>query len=778
MHRLASAAFAVVLSVPALAAPDPREASVTYQQLQKWTYSSPASLTAPVTIRRDTATWTFESGSVRLMEPAPDGTSTGLLFEGQGRFQMTIPDRYEVAQLQRYTRSKALQSLDLAFTQLVLRTSNAAVAGLFPPAIAPYAAHPIATKRHEAWLIDAFEDADATVLTSMLNAGAEYFLADMKTAEHDWLLYEYDSASAEEITLAQISARGVEVWVSLDRAEDRNAEGRPGGMTARAVLEHIDVQADLTRHGRSGAVGSNQQRTLQGRYVVEATFTGGGAPTNALLLTLTPTARNVKAYGPDRTELTLLRDAIGKRSINVDNKLHDDDLVVILPAPLLPGEKQKVRFDYELETANYAPGRSWYPTIPDSFEQKHTARLELIVRKRNELRSMGRMEKKTEAGDVETSIWIVDRPTKMVTFSTATRFEEVKVAVDGIPPILSFGPDFQFTNTAKLRNVAADVANSVQYFQQVLGSKLPSEQIYVTSIAAGHGQAFDGFLHMTEYTFEAEHPGASELFRAHEVAHQWFGHKVGWKTYRDQWLSEAFAEYAAMMFVSDVVKGGDKYLDEILRSYDGITKGNFSGGFSKFNRPSLIERNSQLRERMGPIGHGWRASTTEIPAGYFIQTYHKGPLVVHMLRMLLGLRTGNDDVFFKTLRDYLDEYDGKAASTEDFRRVLERNSGGTDFGWFFDAWIYRAEIPSYTWDYSVTPDGDGFLISFDLERRDVSDDFTAVIPVRVEMEGGKMGYLFLPSRTSKETVVRRLPAKPKKVTFAPDFSLLASVKRK
>src|SRR5437660_12357771 len=35
----------------------------------------------------------------------------------------------------------------------------------------------------------------------------------------------------------------------------------------------------------------------------------------------------------------------------------------------------------------------------------------------------------------------------------------------------------------------------------------------------------------------------------HEVAHQWFGHGVGWASYHDQWLSEGFAEFAAGLFV-------------------------------------------------------------------------------------------------------------------------------------------------------------------------------------------------------------------------------------
>ncbi|HEV7239774.1 MAG TPA: M1 family aminopeptidase [Thermoanaerobaculia bacterium] len=775
-HRFTLLAFAGLLATSAFAL-DPKNARAEYDRMQKWQFSREIPLAAPVTITRDTATWTLTSGTFRVMEPAGDGAITGFVFEGQGQFRMTIPDRYEVAQLRRFAKRADLETIDQPFTQLVIRTSDSSVAKLFPAeGASAYAPYPPASKRHEAWLVDLFEDVDARVIEGMLNPGAMQFVADMKSADFDWLTYDYDSAADEEITLVRTNGVGSEVWVSLDRPEERKQDGHPAATTRRVSLDHIDVKADLTKMGRND-VGESKQRTLYGKYVVEATFTGLAETTQALALALAPSAKEVKAFSESGAPLAVFRDRIGKRSRDIDNKYYDDEFLVVLDAPLKRGEKQRVRFEYEFETANYAPGRAWYPTVPDSYDQKHTARLELTVRRKNELRAMGRMEKRTENGDSETSIWVVDWPTKMVTFSTATRFEQVKVAVPNIPPIFSFGPDYQFTNTQKLHNVAADVANSMQYFQGLLGSNVGAEQYYVTSIAAGHGQSFDGFLHMTEWTYGSEHPGASELFRAHEVAHAWWGHKVGWKTYRDQWLSEAFAEYCAMLFVKDFVKGGDKYFEEILRSYDGIVKGNFSGGFSKFNRPWLIERSSSDRARLGPIGHGWRAGTNEIPYGYTIQTYHKGPLVVHMLRTIIGMRTGSDEPFFKTLKDFLQEYDGKAASTEDFRRVLERNLGGNDMGWFFDAWIYRAEIPSYTWKYTVKPEGDAFLLTIDIERRDVPDSFVTVIPVRVEFEGNKQGYVFIPSKQAKQTVTQKLPAKPKNVIFAPDFSLLASVKR-
>ena len=41
---------------------------------------------------------------------------------------------------------------------------------------------------------------------------------------------------------------------------------------------------------------------------------------------------------------------------------------------------------------------------------------------------------------------------------------------------------------------------------------------------------------------------------AHEIAHQWWGNLVGWQSYRDQWLSEATANYAGLLFHASAAK--------------------------------------------------------------------------------------------------------------------------------------------------------------------------------------------------------------------------------
>jgi hypothetical protein len=776
-------ALLVVLAALALfattagAAVDPK---IDYDRLQRWQFSPPVPLPAGgVTITRDTATWTLSSGTVRLMEPLADGTVTGLVFEGQGRFTMTIPDRYELAQLRRFTEKDELTSMDQPITQMVLRTTDRSILELFPtaPANATYARLPLAEKRHTMWLTELRDDGDARILASLLN-GMPRVIADMNTTDFDWLRYDYDATSAEEVSLLRFRPRIPEIWISLDRPEDRQKNGRPGTRhSAPVALEHIDVKADLTKYGSFGDAGQSRQRTLDGEYMVTATFAGIAPSTTALELDIPATAHELKVFSASGEPLTFYRDHVGKRSIHIDQKVHDGSVVVVLPTPLKQGEKQQIRFEYTYETANYAPGGAWYPTLPEGFEQRHTARLELTVLRKNELRAMGRMESRREDDKTETSVWVVERPAKMVTFATATRFQEVKVEVPGIPPIYSFGTMFQLGNTNKVRNVGADVANSMQFFQNMLGDKLPGDNFYVTNIAGGHGQAFDSFLHMSEYTFTAEHPGASELFRAHEVAHEWFGHRVGWTSYRDQWLSEALAEYSAMLFVQSTVKGGKGYFEEMLRSYDGIVKGNLSGGFSKFNRPWLIEMNARDRNRMGPVGHGLRSGTNEIPSAYVIQTYHKAPMVLHMLRMLLFYRTGNEDLFIKVLRDYVKEYGGKAASTADFQRVLENNLGG-DWGWFFDSWIYGGEIPTYRWRYEVTP-GEGGIhnVTVHVDRRGVPDDFKTIIPIRVEFEGGKTGFFYMTNTQAKQSTTQKVAQRPKNVVFAPDFSLLAHIRR-
>src|SRR5207247_4938312 len=91
-----------------------------------------------------------------------------------------------------------------------------------------------------------------------------------------------------------------------------------------------------------------------------------------------------------------------------------------------------------------------------------------------------------------------------------------------------------------------------------------------------------------------------ETLLAHEVAHQWWGNEVGWKTYHDQWLSEGFASYAAAMFLSR--REGEKKFGELLKQY----------------RREVLARDQTgaASESGGSLWVGWPASTSPNPPGF------------------------------------------------------------------------------------------------------------------------------------------------------------------
>jgi aminopeptidase N len=329
-----------------------------------------------------------------------------------------------------------------------------------------------------------------------------------------------------------------------------------------------------------------------------------------------------------------------------------------------------------------------------------------------------------------------------------------------------------------LRNVAVDLAKSLHFYEWYFGTELPTRKIYASRIGSNHGQAFDGFIHLSNYTFDQETSGAAELFRAHEAAHQYWGHLVGWKSYRDQWLSEGFAEYSSMLYVQATMEKTG-YFEEILDVYFAEQLGTRGADMSRFARPWYQLEYQDIREDIGPIGVGYRASTAMVPYGYAVQAYNKGALVLHMLRMMLHSAFGSDDTFRAFLKDFLQTYAGKAASTDDLAATLSKHVAG-DWGWFFDQWVYGTAIPTYAWEWSAAqkPNADGkYPLTITVRQSGVPEGFRMPVPVEVNFGGKSTGRVTLGIDQPEETFTINLPRKPKKVTFNPDRAVLANVKK-
>ena len=146
---------------------------------------------------------------------------------------------------------------------------------------------------------------------------------------------------------------------------------------------------------------------------------------------------------------------------------------------------------------------------------------------------------------------------------------------------------------------------------------------------------------------------------AHELGHQWWGHVVGWKSYRDQWVSETFAEYASFLYMAHT-GGREHYL----------------------GRLEYWEYVARKSDPYGPAVLGFR-----LGRGRIGQMYCRGPYILHMLRRLVG-----DEAFTEFTSSLAGFVANRNASSGDIVAVA-RSVLGPDVDWFFEQWLFRTGLP-------------------------------------------------------------------------------------
>jgi aminopeptidase N len=287
---------------------------------------------------------------------------------------------------------------------------------------------------------------------------------------------------------------------------------------------------------------------------------------------------------------------------------------------------------------------------------------------------------------------------------------------------------------------------------------VPAKEFFATEIPYFHGEAFPGMVHLSWSTFhQTDQEGMDEIFRAHEVAHQWWGIGVDFASYHDQWLSEGFADFSGLWYLQTVRKDNPKYFGVLHRWRDRILE------------------NAQER---APISLGYRATSSKDSTGYDVLVYKKGAWVLHMLRiMMLDLKTMNEDRFTETMRDFYRSYQGSRASTEDFRKVAERHLG-SDLGWFFDQWIYGTSVPSYRVAYRTVPaPGGQYRITLQVHQDNVPDDFQMYVPVSLDLGSDRVARLRVKVRGPRTDIdLPLVSAQPRAVRFNDLDGVLAEVK--
>jgi aminopeptidase N len=275
------------------------------------------------------------------------------------------------------------------------------------------------------------------------------------------------------------------------------------------------------------------------------------------------------------------------------------------------------------------------------------------------------------------------------------------------------------------RVVVRQVADMVRFFSSFIGD-VPfspvTAAIVEVPVPAAHSPAYlailgepRGWNPATAGDDPAYFAAEPQFFLAHEVAHQWWGQAVGWRNYREQWLSEAFAQYFAALYIQHT-RGEEA----------------FAGVLAWMRRWALSAAGK------GPINLGIRAGqVTGTPRDFVPIAYDRGAYVLHMLRGLLG-----DDVFFRALRTYYERWRFRRAGTDDFRGILEDTSG-LNLGRFFEQWVRDDGLPDLEWTAEVVSLDDRRRLRVRL--RQIGEAFELPLQVRID-------YLDRPSTTERVRV--------------------------
>ncbi len=187
-------------------------------------------------------------------------------------------------------------------------------------------------------------------------------------------------------------------------------------------------------------------------------------------------------------------------------------------------------------------------------------------------------------------------------------------------------------------------------------------------------------------------------------------------------------------------------------------------------RELLLERNANGFRGIdaGPLTMGYRLDNTRTGgnvARHLI--YPKGAFVLHMLRMMMWDRRTGDQDFKALMQDFVKTYSGKAATTEDFKAVVEKHMNADmkavadgKMDWFFDDYVYGTQLPSYQFTSSLetNPDHD-VVLSFKLTQSNVDDHFRMLVPVYLELADGRVVELGRVRVAGNNSVEQKVPLK-------------------
>jgi hypothetical protein len=768
----------------------------TYQQLRTISVGSEAVTISDFTLRRDAARFHLHSGTVCFLVPV-QGKVTGAVFAGEGNVVVNPPLQSEIKSISRLSKGEEFSE---NFGHLVLRFTDDTYEEI------KKAGKPATNGVCD---VEALQDSQnalrkkvrynltARILQDVLSTETgKLFVAFIRgTRYNDKIIYAIDPHGAPQF--AESVFRDDAMVVPLAPEEvvlmtyDENKFGYWGAF-------------HLTEEYKNGtATGSQQNEVLQIESQQLDTTIDKNAYMHGKATTTIVSRVNGLRVLPFDLYRTLRVEGVTDKAgepLNFiqEDKTEDYQFFVILPQPLAQGEKFTLTTIYNGKEAvfnegngNYFPvaRENWYPNRASAAYGSYSSYdLTFRIPKGLEMAATGDLISKKEENGKSVTLWKSAVPLTVAGFNFG-RFKKQEATIpksdflvqafaneeppDMIRPLVGLGALGTLSTVAMMKKPLAEGEVAVELYTDYFGP-LPFKRLAMTQqTACTFGQAWPqlvwlpicSFFDSTQrhqFGLDYGDRGYWKIVAPHEVAHQWWGHAIGFNSYRDQWMSEGFAEMSASLFLQMVEHDPKKFIE-----------------FWNDERELVLQKN-QMGFRgidAGALTMGYRAGNTKTGVSITRDLiYPKGAYILHMIRMMMWSKQYGDQSFKDAMHDFVKTYSGRAATTEDFKAMIEKHmtadmlnvsDGQKNMDWFFDEYVYGTALPTYKFEYSFENPPDGTtLFNFKITQSGVDEKFRMAVPIYMEMANGRavlLGRAKLVGNTSFAGKVRLgvLKDKPK-----------------
>jgi hypothetical protein len=791
---LRAVAFIIVV-IPTARAQSGANSDPNYVALRNIGLGSEAFRVTNFDLKRDAATFRLISGTACFVPPV-NGKVTGAVFVGDGAFLFEPPTASERKSLKFLTKedefNERFEKLVLRFTDSTyddVKKAGTAASGGCDAGLLKDSQNATRHKLKHNLEVDLL----AEVLSPSPRGAFVAFIHGKRYNDKE--IYSLDpNQDLDQVDFATFDENKWGDWASFNftSAHEKGSVGK------NIRIEHHQIDTALEKSGN-----------LIGKSTT--TFVSLRDGLRVVPLSLFHTLR-VQSVTADSQSLSFVQ----------EDKNDDADFAVILPKPLAAGEKFSVTTTYSGKEAvsnegggNYFPiaRQDWYPNSTASGLGEYASYdMTFRIPKGMKIAATGAMVSESNDGGQNISVWKSEAPQTVAGFNfgrfkveeaTLTKPEmhiqsfaneespnwvsSLQQAASGELPGQAgmSGVALGTMSTTSLNKKAlAEGELAVQLYNGYFGPSLFTHLEITQQTACNFGQSWPGLVWIPIcYYFDTtvRHQlgmdwgdrGYWKVVTPHEVAHQWWGHTIGFSSGRDQWMSEGFADMSASLYLSMVEKDPKKFIT-----------------FWNDERQLLIERDAQGYRAIdvGPLTMGYRANNSRTGGSITRRLiYPKGAYVLHMIRMMMyDSRTG-DERFKETMHDFVNTYRGKSATTEDFKAMVEKHmtpdmdaEGNHKMDWFFNEYVYGTQLPSYKLDHSFDGGADGtFVLSMNVAQSNVDDKFRMVVPVYLELDDGKvvfLGRMRLVGNSSSAAKVplKGLKAKPRRALINYYDDVLAS----